>query len=185
MSLKEGRDKMKYEKANRLIVSFSHVYKGLLGMVAYYIPFPSFLTAFIHRLRGVKIKNVWKVYIAYHVLIDSIHPEEVEIEEEVWLTREVKIIAHFNPTPIQREIFGGKLIRKVRIGRGAFVGIGSILMPGVEIGEGSLIGPGSVVTKSVPDYTWVAGNPAKPIKSLKTSCCPSDRREGSHDLVEN
>jgi acetyltransferase-like isoleucine patch superfamily enzyme len=157
---------MEYEKANRLIVSFSHLYKGFMGMVAYYIPFPSFLTALIHRLRGVKIENIWRVYIAYHVLIDSIHPEEIEVGEDAWLTREVKIIAHFNPTPRLKEIVGGKRVEKVKIGRGAFVGIGAIILPGVKIGEGSLVGPGSVVTKDVPDYTWVAGNPARPIKSL-------------------
>jgi acetyltransferase-like isoleucine patch superfamily enzyme len=157
---------MEYEKANRLRVSFSHLYKSVMGMVAYYIPFPSFLTALIHRLRGVKIDNIWKVFIAYHVLIDSMHPEEVEIGEDVWLTREVKIIAHFNPTPLIKELVGGKRVDKVKIGRGAFIGIGSIILPGVTIGEGGLVGPGAVVTKDVPDYTWVAGNPAQPIKSF-------------------
>jgi len=158
---------MQYEKANRLILSVDHIYKTFLGMVAYYVPFPSFLTALIHRLRGVNVKNIWKVYIAYHVLIDSVHPEAVEIDEDAWLTREVKIIAHFNPTPLLKEMIGGKIIKKVRIGKGSFVGVGSIILPGVHIGEGCLVGPGSVVTKDVPDYTWVAGNPAKTIKSLK------------------
>ena len=159
-------EQMEYQKANRLIVSFSHLYKSLMGMVAYYIPFPSFLIALIHRLRGVKIENIWKVFIAYHVLIDSMHPEEVEIGEDVWLTREVKIIAHFNPTPLIREIVGGKRVEKVKIGRGAFIGIGSIILPGVTLGKGSLVGPGAVVTKDVPDFTWVAGNPAQPIKTF-------------------
>jgi acetyltransferase-like isoleucine patch superfamily enzyme len=159
---------MEYEQANRLLVSFRHIYKACMGMIAYYIPFPSFLTATIHRLRGVKIKNIWRVYIAYHVLIDSVHPEVVEIEEDAWLTRDVKILAHFNPTPVLREIFGGKRVEGVKIGRGAFIGINSIVMPGVHIGEGVLVGPGSIVTQDVPDYTWVAGNPAKMIKPLRT-----------------
>jgi len=158
---------MEYQKANRLVVSFNHLYKSILGMVAYYIPFPSFLTALIHRLRGVRIENVWKVFIAYHVLIDSMHPEAVEIGEDVWLTREVKVIAHFNPTPLIKEIVGGKKVKKVKIGKGAFIGIGAIILPGVSIGKGSLVGPGAVVTRDVPDYTWVAGNPAIPIRSLQ------------------
>jgi acetyltransferase-like isoleucine patch superfamily enzyme len=139
----------------------------ILGMVAYYMVFPSFLTAFVHRLRGVKIKNIWKIYISYHVLIDSVHPEAVEIGEDAWLTRDVKIIAHFNPTPVLKDVLGGKKVEEVKIGRGAFIGIGAILLPGVHIGEGSLVGPGSVVTRDVPDYTMVAGNPARPIKSFK------------------
>jgi len=157
---------MEYQKANRLIVSFNHLYKSVLGMVAYYVPFPSFLTALIHRCRGVRIKNIWNIFIAYHVLIDSMHPEEVEIDEDVWLTREVKIIAHFNPTPLIKEIVGGKRIEKVKIGRGAFIGIGAMILPGVTVGEGCLVAPGTVVTKDVPDYTWVAGNPAQPIRSF-------------------
>jgi len=160
---------MDYRKANRLIVSFDHLYKCILGIAAYYTPFPSFLTALLHRLRGVKITNIWRVYISYHVLIDSIHPEEVEIGEDVWLTREVKVIAHFNPTPLLNELVGGKKVEKVRIGKGAFIGIGSMILPGVSVGEGSLVGPGSVVTKDVPAYTWVAGNPARIIRELKKS----------------
>ena len=38
------------------------------------------------------------------------------------------------------------------------------ILPGVTIGEGAVIGAGSVVTKDVPDYAVVAGNPAKVIK---------------------
>ena len=159
----EGKE-MEYEKANRLILSFSHIFKAVMGMMAYYLPFPSFLIALLHRLRGVRIENIWTVYIAYHVLIDSIHPEEIEIAEEAWLTRDVKVIAHFNPTPAIKERVGGKKIGKVRIGKGAFIGVGSIILPGVSIGTGSLVGPGSVVTKDVPDQTWVAGNPARPIR---------------------
>ena len=160
-------DRMSYRKANRLIVSLKDLYKMVLGMIAYYIVFPSFLTALIHRLRGVKIKNIWKIYISYHVLIDSVHPETIEIGEDVWLTRDVRIIAHFNPTPVLRDVLGGEKIEGVKIDRGAFIGIGAIVLPGVHIGEGSLVGPGSVVTKDVPKYSMVAGNPARSIKSFK------------------
>ncbi len=158
---------MRYRKANRLIVSFKDLYRMILGMIAYYIVFPSFLTAFIHRLRGVKIKNIWKIYISYHVLIDSVHPESVEIGEDVWLTRDVKIIAHFNPTPLLKDLLGGEKVEGVTIENGVFVGIGAMILPGIHIGEGSVVGPGSVVTKDVAKYSMVAGNPARHIKSLK------------------
>ncbi len=38
------------------------------------------------------------------------------------------------------------------------------VLPGVEVGKGAIIGANSVVTKSVPEYCIVAGNPAKVIK---------------------
>jgi len=40
-------------------------------------------------------------------------------------------------------------------------------MPGVTIGKGAVVYAGSVVAKSVPPYTVVGGNPAKPIKERK------------------
>lgn len=46
----------------------------------------------------------------------------------------------------------------------AWIGFNSIIMKGVTIGEGAIVGAGSVVTKDVPDYTIVGGNPAQVIK---------------------
>jgi acetyltransferase-like isoleucine patch superfamily enzyme len=52
----------------------------------------------------------------------------------------------------------------VRIKDKVWVGFNVIILKGVTIGEGAIIAAGSVVTKDVPDYTIVAGNPAKPVK---------------------
>ena len=46
----------------------------------------------------------------------------------------------------------------------AWIGFNVILLKGVTIGEGAVVGAGSVVTKDVPDYAVVAGNPARIIK---------------------
>jgi len=45
--------------------------------------------------------------------------------------------------------------------RGASIGSSATILAGITIGEGALIGAGAVVTKDVPDYTVVAGVPAK------------------------
>lgn len=50
---------------------------------------------------------------------------------------------------------------KVIIGNDVWIGTRVIILPGVTIGNGVIIGAGAIVTKNVPDYAIVAGNPAK------------------------
>ncbi|MBQ7186698.1 MAG: sugar O-acetyltransferase [Ruminococcus sp.] len=54
----------------------------------------------------------------------------------------------------------------VHIGRGVWIGSGSIILPGVTIGDNAVIGAGSVVTKDVPADTVAVGDPAKAIRSI-------------------
>jgi acetyltransferase-like isoleucine patch superfamily enzyme len=49
-----------------------------------------------------------------------------------------------------------------------WVGFGSSILKGVTIGEGAIVGANSVVTKSVPPWTIVAGNPATIIREIPT-----------------
>lgn len=44
-----------------------------------------------------------------------------------------------------------------------FIGARAIVLKGVRIGKGAIIGAGAVVTKNVPEFTIVAGNPARKI----------------------
>lgn len=52
---------------------------------------------------------------------------------------------------------------KVVVGDDVWIGYGAIILSGVTIGEGSIVASGSVVTKDVPAYTIVGGNPARPV----------------------
>ena len=49
----------------------------------------------------------------------------------------------------------------------AWIGMNSIILKGVTIGEGAIVAAGSVVTKDVPDWTIVAGNPAQVVKKIE------------------
>ncbi len=62
------------------------------------------------------------------------------------------------------EIFDWRRSQKVRIGNDVWIGHGAIILPGVTIESGAAIGAGSVVTRDVPGFTVVAGNPARQIR---------------------
>lgn len=57
--------------------------------------------------------------------------------------------------------------KPIHIKNNAWIGTRSIILKGVTIGEGAVVAAGSIVTKDVPDYTLVAGNPAVIKKKLK------------------
>jgi acetyltransferase-like isoleucine patch superfamily enzyme len=56
------------------------------------------------------------------------------------------------------------IIEDVLIEENVWIGSDVIILPGVTIGEGSIVGAGSVVSKSVPKFSIVGGNPTKILK---------------------
>jgi sugar O-acyltransferase (sialic acid O-acetyltransferase NeuD family) len=59
---------------------------------------------------------------------------------------------------------GAHVAGSVEIQSFAMVGIGATILPRIIIGEGAVVGAGAVVTKEVPAYAVVAGNPARLMK---------------------
>jgi acetyltransferase-like isoleucine patch superfamily enzyme len=56
--------------------------------------------------------------------------------------------------------------KPIQIRNKVWVGMHSIILRGVTVGEGAIVGAGSVVTKDVPSWSIVAGNPARIIREL-------------------
>ncbi len=63
-------------------------------------------------------------------------------------------------------------VSPVYIEKGAALGAGAIVLPGVRIGQWAMVGSGAVVTKDVPGYGLVVGNPAR----LVGYVCPCGRK---------
>jgi maltose O-acetyltransferase len=60
-------------------------------------------------------------------------------------------------------------IGRVVIGKNAFIGAGTIILPGVRIGNDSIIGAGSVVTRDIAAGSMAVGNPARVIGEVNVS----------------
>ena len=92
----------------------------------------------------------------------------IEIEDDVRLAAHVKIITTYHPTEkhIIRRKPGEDYNFPCKIGRGAWLGLGSVILPKVNIAEGCVIAAGAVVTKSTEPNGLYAGVPAKRIKDL-------------------
>ena len=72
--------------------------------------------------------------------------------------------SYFSDESDDAEFFAWRRGHHVHIGHDVWIGHGAIILPGRSIGTGAVIAAGAIVTKDVPAYTIVAGNPARPIR---------------------
>lgn len=91
----------------------------------------------------------------------------IQIGDQVRLAQNVVISAlNHNyqdvTVPISEQ---GVNTNQVYIGDETWIGANSVILPGLFVGKHCVIGAGSVVTKDVPSYSVVAGNPAKILKT--------------------
>lgn len=73
------------------------------------------------------------------------------------------LIDDINEIPSERDLYSKG---PVTIGNNVWIGDKATILPNVSIGEGAVIGANSVITKDVPPFCVVAGNPAKIIRRL-------------------
>lgn len=71
----------------------------------------------------------------------------------------------FDDLSIPMQQSGFSEVRPVTIGNDVWIGGRVIILPGVTIGDGCIVGAGAVVSKDVPPYSIVVGNPARVVKS--------------------
>jgi acetyltransferase-like isoleucine patch superfamily enzyme len=135
---------------------FRGLFNRLLHLIARFAPGSTTVRPFLHRLRGVKIHG--KVFIGDEVYLENSHPEAIEMYDEAELAPRCTLIAHFRGV--------GKIILREK----AWVGTGCIIIASpkqtLTLGEGSVVAAGTTITKDVPPFTLVGGNPARPLKKV-------------------
>lgn len=63
-----------------------------------------------------------------------------------------------------KRLQGYEFAKPITIGANAWIGGGSIILPGVDIGENTVIGAGSLVSKSIPANVVAFGNPCRVVR---------------------
>lgn len=129
----------------------------------------STIWAFSHVLPGASIGR--NVNINDHVFIenDVVIGDRVTVKSgvQLWDGAELQDDVFIGPNvTFTNDLFPRSKQRPERFARtvieaGASVGGGAVLLPGVRIGRKAMVGAGAVVTRSVPPFAIVAGNPAR------------------------
>lgn len=98
--------------------------------------------------KNVKVQNNVSIYTG------------VVCEDDVFLGPSMVFTNVINP---RSAVLRRDQYQKTHVGRGASIGANATIVCGNDIGEFAFIGAGAVVTKNVPAYALVVGNPSKQI----------------------
>lgn len=142
----------------------------------------------LHKLRMVFLKHAIRscgdnvvleqnIHLSPHICIGNnvFIDEDVKIRRDTVIGNDVLIASgvqlitvNHNFSDINRPInVQGEEITRIIIGDDVWIGTNAIILPGVKVGAHSIVAAGAVVTKDVPDWAIVGGNPAKIIRFRK------------------
>jgi len=108
----------------------------------------AFIASNVELGNNVKVQNNVSIYSG------------VTCEDDVFLGPSMVFTNIVNP----RSIINRKgLYEKTHVGKGATIGANATIICGHNIGKFAFVGAGAVVTKEVPSYALVVGNPARQI----------------------
>lgn len=130
-------------------------------------------TVFFYHKEKIDFSN--NVFVWHYTILDG--TGEITIGEGCQIGAWVGIFTHSSHIAIRT--YGNEysnvpenekkyyFIKKVCIGKFVFIGAGSKILPGVTIGDFSLIAAGTILSKTVPAYSLVSGNPGKVIGDVR------------------
>lgn len=127
---------------------FSHIMSGAVLGEGCSLGQNVFVASGVVLGRNVKVQNNVSIY------------EGVTCADDVFLGPSMVFTNVINP---RSAVVRQGQYQRTRVGRGASIGANATIVCGNDIGPYAFIGAGAVVTKTVPPYALVAGNPARQI----------------------
>jgi acetyltransferase-like isoleucine patch superfamily enzyme len=131
----------------------------------------------VFETRGVRVSIGSRTHVGGGTLLDAACG--IEVGDDVLIAFDVLVMDHDSHSLVftqrRHDVSAWMAGRKdwthvprqsVRIESKAWVGTRAIILKGVTVGEGGVVAAGSVVTRDVPPWTIVAGNPARVIREL-------------------
>ena len=121
------------------------------------------------------------IHVGAHTFVNAncvlLDPATIRIGAHVLLAPGVQLLSVTHPLRVPdrlrpaAEVAAGRLPYRTHaapivVGDAAWLGAGTLVMPGVTIGEGAVIGAGSVVTRDVPPGVLAHGNPCRVRRAL-------------------
>lgn len=102
------------------------------------------------------------------IVIDDLEDRSTNllIGDRVAISPRVTLVLHSEPNWSRIVDYVTCKKGRIIIQNDAWIGTGSVILPGITIGEGAVVGANSLVTKDVDPYTVVGGVPAKYIKTV-------------------
>tara|TARA_Y100000589_G_scaffold328404_1_gene372448 strand:+ start:539 stop:1009 length:471 start_codon:yes stop_codon:yes gene_type:complete len=153
--------RFKTKNRKKLVLSGVRRYLLMLGMNL--LPF-SFLRIKLLRFCGLTIGN--GNYIGFNFSPDTNYPSLIKIGNNVTISHNVCFYTHTATPVISYLSEKYNESKQIVIKDGAWIGAGSIILPGSVIEENCFIGAGSVLRGYTQKYSLYAGNPCRRIKSL-------------------
>ena len=155
LTLQEGEYSMhslgalKWALTNSLVLVVSNTFMDFILLTP--------LAAIFYRLMGAKVGKNVQINSKYCADLSLI-----EIEDEAVIGGHATVIGH----SFER---GRLILKKVKIGKGAVVGLNSVILPGTEIGERAVIAAGAVLAKNtkVQPRSVYFGVPAMSVKQRR------------------